>query len=221
MRFGRAVLLESIEESLDPAIEPVLLKQTFKQGGQEVIKIGDNIIPYSPDFRLYMTTKLRNPHYPPEVSVKVSLLNFFVTLEGLEDQLLNTVVTEERPDLADMKSQLMISNAKMKRELKEIEDKILELLSASSGDILEDEVLISTLSQSKVTSNEIASKVAEAERTEKEIDSTRELYRPVAVRASLLFFTISDLAAIDPMYQVTSLKYCPWLCAKCCGSFGI
>ncbi len=41
-----------------------------------------------------MTTKLRNPHYPPEVSVKVSLLNFFVTTEGLEEQLLGTVVTQ-------------------------------------------------------------------------------------------------------------------------------
>lgn len=44
--------------------------------------------------RFYMTTKLRNPHYPPEVSVKVSLLNFFVTPEGLEEQLLGTVVTQ-------------------------------------------------------------------------------------------------------------------------------
>jgi hypothetical protein len=41
-----------------------------------------------------MTTKLRNPHYAPEVSVKVSLLNFFVTSEGLEEQLLGTVVTQ-------------------------------------------------------------------------------------------------------------------------------
>ncbi len=37
--------------------------------------------------------------------------------------------------------------------------------------------------------------------TEREIDATRELYRPVALRASLLFFAISDLAAVDPMYQ--------------------
>lgn len=41
----------------------------------------------------------------------------------------------------------------------------------------------------------------EAERTEREIDVTREQYRRVAVRASLLFFCISDLAAVDPMYQ--------------------
>ncbi|KAG2485619.1 hypothetical protein HYH03_015682 [Edaphochlamys debaryana] len=201
VRFGRAVLLENIGETLDAALEPLLLKQTFKQGGSEVIKIGDNIIPYHPDFRFYMTTKLRNPHYAPEVSVKVSLLNFFVTPEGLEDQLLGTVVTQERPDLANLKSQLVVSNAKMKKELSDIEDRILQLLSASSGNILDDEELINTLAQSKVTSNEIAAKVAEAEATEREIDATRELYRPVALRASLLFFAISDLALVDPMYQ--------------------
>ena len=66
------------------------------QGGSEVIKIGDNTIPYHPDFRFYMTTKLRNPHYAPEVSVKVSLLNFFVTQEGLEEQLLDTTVAQVR-----------------------------------------------------------------------------------------------------------------------------
>ena len=201
VRFGRAVLLENILEDLDAALEPLLLKQTFKQGGSEVIKIGDNVIPYHPDFRFYMTTKLTNPHYSPEVSVKVSLLNFFVTAEGLEDQLLGIVVTKERPDLAEQKNQLVISNAKMKKELKDIEDKILVLLSNSQGNILDDEVLIDTLAKSKVTSNEIAEKVAEAEVTEKEIDTTRELYRPVASRASLLFFCIADLASVDPMYQ--------------------
>jgi dynein heavy chain len=51
VRFGRAILLENIGESLDAALEPLLLKQTFKQGGSEVIKVGDNIIPYHPDFK--------------------------------------------------------------------------------------------------------------------------------------------------------------------------
>lgn len=53
----------------------------------------------------------------------------------------------------------------------------------------------------QATSNDIASKVEEAERTEQEIDAAREQYRPVAVRASLLFFCIADLAGVDPMYQ--------------------
>lgn len=69
------------------------------------------------------------------------------------------------------------------------------------GNILDDEELINTLSQSKATSDTIQAKVAEAEATEAKIDATRELYRPVAARASLLFFCISDLASVDPMYQ--------------------
>lgn len=55
------------EGALDAALEPLLLRATFKQGGSEVIKLGDNIIPYGADFKFFMTTKLRNPHYPPEV----------------------------------------------------------------------------------------------------------------------------------------------------------
>ena len=71
VRFGRPCLLENIQESLDPALEPILQKQIFKQGGSNVIKIGESIIPYHDDFRFYMTTKLPNPHYSPEIAAKV------------------------------------------------------------------------------------------------------------------------------------------------------
>lgn len=63
--------------------------------------------------------------------LQVSLLNFLVTPEGLEEQLLGTTVATERPDLANMKTQLVLSNARMKKELKDIEDKILFMLSNS------------------------------------------------------------------------------------------
>ena len=65
-------------------------------GGVEMIRLGETIIEYSKDFRFYITTKLRNPHYLPEVATKVSLLNFMITPEGLEDQLLGIVVAKER-----------------------------------------------------------------------------------------------------------------------------
>jgi len=64
--------------------------------GVEMIRLGENVIEYSQDFRFYITTKLRNPHYLPEVATKVSLLNFMITPEGLEDQLLGIVVAKER-----------------------------------------------------------------------------------------------------------------------------
>lgn len=63
------------------------------------LKLGDAIIEYSKEFKFYMTTKLRNPHYLPEVSTKVTLINFMITFEGLSDQLLGIVVEKENPEL--------------------------------------------------------------------------------------------------------------------------
>jgi dynein heavy chain len=201
IQFGNPVLLENVGEELDPLLEPVLLKQTFRQGGVDYIRLGENVIEYSSDFRLYITTRLRNPHYLPETSVKVALLNFMITPLGLEDQLLGIVVAKERPELEEKKNQLILESAQNKKQLKEIEDKILEVLSSSQGNILEDETAINVLSSSKVLSEEISAKQEIASATEKEIDDARNGYKPVAVHSSILFFCITDMANIEPMYQ--------------------
>ena len=120
-----------------------------------MIKLGDAVIPYHEDFKFYITTKLPNPHYTPEVSTKVTLVNFTLSPSGLEDQMLALVVAEERPDLEEAKNQLIVSNAKMKQELKEIEDKILLKLSSNEGSPVDDVDLIKTLEQSKIKSEEI------------------------------------------------------------------
>ena len=59
-------------------LEPVLLKQTFKQSGIDYMRIGDHVIEFSRDFVFYITTRLRNPHYLPEVSVKVGYNKYFL-----------------------------------------------------------------------------------------------------------------------------------------------
>uniref|UniRef100_A0AAQ5XFX9 EF-hand domain-containing protein n=1 Tax=Amphiprion ocellaris TaxID=80972 RepID=A0AAQ5XFX9_AMPOC len=201
IQFGTPVLLENVGEELDPILEPLLLRQTFKQGGAICIRLGDSTIEYAPDFRFYITTKLRNPHYLPETSVKVTLLNFMITPEGIQDQLLGIVVARERPDLEEEKQALILQGAENKRKLKEIEDKILEVLSSSEGNILEDELAVKILSCSKVLANEVTEKQAVAEVTEQKIDETRMGYTPVAVHSAILFFSIADLANIEPMYQ--------------------
>ena len=109
------VLLENIGEEIDAVLEPVLQKQVFKQGGALCLKLGDSVVEYNPDFRFYITTKLRNPHYLPEIAVKVTLLNFMITPVGLQDQLLGIVVAKERPDLEAEKNQLILQGAENKR----------------------------------------------------------------------------------------------------------
>ena len=151
--------------------------------------------------QLYLTSKLPNPHYTPEISTKVTIINFTLAPSGLEDQLLGRVVAQERPDLEEAKNQLIVQNANMKKELKEIEDEILQRLSDSQGNPVDDVELIQALEASNLKSTEIKAKVAAAEITEKEIDETRMKYIPVAVLSQILFFCVSDLSNVDPMYQ--------------------
>ncbi|KAF0288035.1 Dynein heavy chain 1, axonemal [Amphibalanus amphitrite] len=201
IRFGKPCMLENVGEELDPALDPILMKQLVKQAGSWVIKLGDSMVPYHHDFKLYITTKIPNPHYSPEVCTKVNIINFTLVESGLQDQLLGVVVAEERPDLEDSRNNLITSNAAMKQELKELEDKILYKLSSSEGSPVDDIELIETLDVSKAKSTEIKAKVEVAEQTEKDINVTRALYIPVSIRARILFFCVSSLSQIDPMYQ--------------------
>ena len=54
-----------------------------------------------------------------------------ITPMGLEDQLLGIVAAKEKPQLEEQKNELILESAKTRRQLKEIEDKILEVLSTS------------------------------------------------------------------------------------------
>ncbi|VDO05387.1 unnamed protein product [Rodentolepis nana] len=201
IQFGWPVLLEDVGETLDPVLEPILQKLVFKQSGSNYIRLGEDVLEYSDDFKFYITTRLRNPHYLPEISVKVCLINFMITPIGLTDQLLSIVAAKEKPELEATKNRIIIESAENKRKLKELEDKILEVLSSSEGNILEDETAINILSSSRIISQEIQEKQQVAEKTQMEIDETRGGYIPVANHGAILFFCIADLGNVDPMYQ--------------------
>lgn len=173
----------------------------MKQKGGHFIKFGDGMIEFNFNFRFYITTCLRNPHYYPETAVMVTLLNFMITEQGLKEQLLATTVAKERPDLQEKKEKLIVESAKNRDTLYNLETKILEVLSSSEGNILEDENAINILTNSKILSEDIQAKQVVAVATETEIDEARQQYVPVAAYSSVLFFCISELANIDPMYQ--------------------
>uniref|UniRef100_A0A8C9W079 Dynein axonemal heavy chain 17 n=1 Tax=Scleropages formosus TaxID=113540 RepID=A0A8C9W079_SCLFO len=200
---GEVVLIENLEENVDPVLGPLLGRETIKKG--KCIKIGDKECEYNPNFRLILHTKLANPHYQPELQAQCTLINFTVTRDGLEDQLLAAVVSMERPDLEELKSNLTKQQNGFKITLKTLEDNLLSRLSSASGNFLGDTELVENLETTKQTAAEIEEKVKEAKVTEVKINEAREHYRPAAARASLLYFIMNDLNKIHPMYQF-SLK---------------
>jgi dynein heavy chain len=82
-----------------------------------------------------------------------------------------------------------------------------QVLSSAEGNILEDETAINTISSSKALSVEIAEKQKTAVVTEAKIDVARQGYIPVAKHVSALFFMISELCNVDPMYQYSLSWY--------------
>lgn len=201
IEFGNPAIIESILEDVEAPLDAILQRNTYVQGGVEYISLGDNIIPFSSKFRLYLTSSLRNPHYLPETFNKVTIINFSLTPQGLEDQLLGIAVAKERPDLQELREKLIVESAANKAMLKEVEVNILKTLSQSKGDILEDESAIRILDNSKILSIEIIEKQAAAQKTEVKIESFRLTYRPLASHSSILYYCITDLQNVDPMYQ--------------------
>ncbi|XP_036933614.1 dynein heavy chain 6, axonemal [Acanthopagrus latus] len=206
IRTGMPVLLEELKETLDPALEPILLKQTFVAGGRTLIRFGDSDIDYDKNFRFYMTTKMANPHYQPEVCIKVTIINFTMTKTCLEDQLLNDVVRLESPHLEVQRNELIVRINADREQLKFIEDRILKLIFTFEGNILDNKELVQALQESKVKSEAIKHRLEEAEATEMMVNSARERYRPIASQGSALYFVIASLSELNPMYQF-SLKY--------------
>ncbi|ERE69467.1 dynein heavy chain 17, axonemal [Cricetulus griseus] len=203
LEAGDVVLIENLEESIDPVLGPLLGREVIKKG--RFIKIGDKECEFNPKFRLILHTKLANPHYQPELQAQATLINFTVTRDGLEDQLLAAVVSMERPDLEQLKSDLTKQQNGFKITLKTLEDNLLSRLSSASGNFLGETALVENLEVTKKTAAEVEDKVQEAKLTEVKINEAREHYRPAAARASLLYFIMNDLSKIHPMYQF-SLK---------------
>jgi dynein heavy chain len=157
IKFGKSVLFEAIDEEIDPMIDPVLEKNIVKEAGVYMITLGDQKIEYSDDFKMFMTTKISNPNYTPEVFGKTMIINFSVTMLGLRDQLLNEVVQFERPELEEARKKLIVETSQNKTTLKELEDTLLEELSKETDVPLVDNIeLINVLNTAKTKSIEIS-----------------------------------------------------------------
>jgi dynein heavy chain len=84
-------------ETIDPTLDGVLQKALIQHGRRFSVKFGAGEIDYHKNFRLMITTRLPNPHYTPEISTKVNVVNFIVVESGLEEQCLGIVVRAEQP----------------------------------------------------------------------------------------------------------------------------
>ncbi|XP_045502201.1 dynein axonemal heavy chain 10 [Colias croceus] len=207
IKYGMPVLFQDVNEYIDPVVDNVLEKNIKVESGRTFVMLGSSEVDYDPNFRMYLTTKLANPQFNPAAYAKAVVINYTVTVQGLEDQLLSVVVRAERADLEEQRESLIIETSANKSLLSGLEDSLLRELATSTGNMLDNVELVNTLENTKSKAAEVMEKLELAEATTKDIEKLRDGYRPVAKRGSILFFVLSDMAGVNTMYQYSLSSY--------------
>ncbi len=204
---GTSIMIENMEEEVNAVVMPVIAKNYIVKGKNKILPLGDKQLNYNDGFRLFLQTKLSNPHFPPEIQAETTMINFAVTEEGLEDQLLAHVVRRERPDLASKREELVQQQNEYTIKLKELEKLLLYKLTNTTGDIFENIELVESLEKSKALAEDISKKSIAAKETSAQIEQTSELYRPVAARGALIFFVMTELSRVHSFYMFSLASF--------------
>ncbi|CAM9334952.1 unnamed protein product, partial [Hapterophycus canaliculatus] len=200
VRFGKTLLVLECD-GVEPMLYPLARQDLVHQGPRFVVQVGDKLMDYNENFRLFMVTRNPKPELPPDASALVCEVNFTVTRSGLEGQLLGVTIQHEQPELEKAKSEMLRQEEGFKVRLADLEKGLLEALATAEGDLLEDTSLIERLSETKATAAEIQLSLEKSAEASEELDRQRDVYRGFARAGSTLFFLVEAMQAMSPMYK--------------------
>jgi dynein heavy chain, axonemal len=204
---GMAFMIKDVEETLDPMLDPVLDKAITKKGKTMFITVADQPLEYNPDFQMYFITRLPNPHFSPELQAKTTVIDFTVTMKGLEEQLLGHVIGKEQQALEEQLNEVLATVTNNTKALLLLDAQLLDRLTSNKGNLLDDEELIGVLANTKAKAAEVKIKLKEASETKENIGQKREIYRDVATRGSILYFAIVEMSLVNAMYQTSLFQF--------------
>ncbi|KAJ2400555.1 dynein heavy chain, partial [Coemansia sp. RSA 2559] len=200
LRFGNPILITDVEH-LDPILNPVLNRELRRTGGRVLIRLGNQDIDFSPAFRLFLSTRDPSATFAPDLSSRVTFVNFTVTRASLQAQCLGQVMRHERPDVDERRRDLLKLQGEFRLRLHALEKELLRALNASQGNILDDDAVIATLETLKTEAAEISRKVDETDGVMREVDRVTATFTPLAKSCSAVYFALDRLSALHPFYQ--------------------
>lgn len=201
LRFGLPIIITNVER-INPILNSVLNKETSKQQGRVLIRVGDQEIDFNANFKLFLVTKNSGFQFTPDLCSRVSFVNFTVTQRSLETQLLSKFLMNEQPEVEKRKINQIKIQGEFLNKLRQLEeDLLMQISSSKGGNILENEELLNQLTKIKKESQEIQQEIEKSDLIMEEINQAVKLYEGISCAGSRLFFILKDLPRINSVYQ--------------------
>lgn len=199
IRFGKTLIVNEVD-GVESLFINILRKDLKKQGPRLVVSIGEKVVDWSDQFQLIFMSRNHSIKLEPNISAFVNTVNNLVTTKGLEDKLLSLVINDQKPGLETKKKECLEQERFLKIEIAKLEKKLLEELAESTGNILENVALITSLDETKTKSIQISESLQESEKLKASLEKERNGYQPHAAVGTQVFLKLKDLQSTNNMY---------------------
>jgi dynein heavy chain 1 len=202
LRFGTPLIITDVN-TVDPILLPLLNREFRKTGGRTLVRLGASEVDCSPSFSLVMMSRSTNPVISPDVSSRITPVNFTVTQHALESQLMSMILKHQRPDVDEQLHALDVLQSEFKARLQELEDSLLDTLANCQGSLLDNDSVVTALQTIKTQSSHIADRLADAESTRAAAAATCAAIAPLAHVTSCLFVEVQKMRRLRSHYVLS------------------
>lgn len=197
LQLGTVVVIDITQTELDAAIIPLILKQTFNQGSTNYVKLGNDVVEYAAEFQMYLRTQ--TPIHEVDLQLRLCSTIVDLTLEqpGIYDTLVSALVNSERPDTEE-KIQLCKQMNEIRCQLDETEQSLLNILSQSDQDWIENDNVITSLLPAITQSKLLKEKLDVLLQTKERMETQRQSFAPTAMLAAQI---LSSLWRLETLFK--------------------
>jgi len=199
LRFGTTVMIKDVDR-LNPLLNGVLNKETYRSGGRVMISVGDLEVDYNPEFDLILLTRDTTAKFPPDLASRVTFINFTVTTGSLKAQILKSIMISERPDMHEKMQNLIKQQGEFDYNIRIMERELLDLLNKTKN-ILEGTTVLTALEDIQRQTNQMKEDKKKNVSILEDLTTITLSYEPFARTLSRLYFTMQNMNEIDQFYQ--------------------
>ncbi|CAI4034808.1 hypothetical protein SMKI_11G2590 [Saccharomyces mikatae IFO 1815] len=206
IRFGSVVIIQD-GEYFDPIISRLISKEFNRAGSRVTVEIGDHEVDVSSDFRLFIHSCDPSGKIPIFLRSRVRLIDFVTNKESIEARVFEITLTEENAEMQRQREDLIKLNTEYKLRLKNLEKQLLNELSKSQGNMLENDELMITLNRLKKEATKIEKKLSESEEFLPQFDKLVEEYSIIGKHSVQLFSMLEKFAQFHWFYSISIAQF--------------